>query len=82
MYTHEDFKKFSKILANNGYIYSYNEGAGAHQFTSADGGECLEFRDYSTAEGKPEDWDGVVCSDWHRICLDIVEELGFIDGIE
>ena len=82
MYTYNDFKRLSKVLAGEGYTYSYNEGSGFHQFTSADGGECLEYHDYSTAEGKPENWDGVVCSDWNRICLDIVEELGFIDGIE
>lgn len=82
MYTYNDFERLSRVLAGEGYTYSYNEGSGFHQFTSADGGECLEYRDYSTADGKSEDWDGVVCSDWHRICLDIVEELGFIDGIE
>lgn len=82
MYTYEDFKRVARVLSDNGYTYSYNKGLGSHQFTSADGGECLEFRDYSTADGKPEDWGGIVCSDWHRICLNIVEELGFIDGIE
>lgn len=81
-YGYEDFEKMVKLAALEDYKYSYNEMQGAHQFTNGNNDECIEVYDYSTADGKPDNWDGDVHSDWNKICMELVEEFsGIVPGI-
>ena len=81
-YGYEDFEKMVKLAALEDYKYSYNEMQGAHQFTNSNNDECIEVYDYSTADGKPDNWDGDVHSDWNKICKELVEEFsGIVPGI-
>lgn len=81
-YGYEDFEKMVKLAALEDYKYSYNEMQGAHQFTNGNNDECIEVYDYSTADGKPDNWDGDVHSDWNKICKELVEEFsGIVPGI-
>ena len=81
-YGYEDFEKMVKLAALEDYKYSYNETRGVHQFTSGNNDECIEVNDYSTADGKPDNWDGDVHSDWNKICMELVEEFnGIVPGI-
>ena len=81
-YGYEDFEKMVKLAALEDYKYSYNEMQGAHQFTNSNNDECIEVYDYSTADGKPDNWDGDVHSDWNKICMELVEEFsGIVPGI-
>ena len=81
-YRYEDFEKIVKLAALEDYKYSYNEMQGAHQFTNGNNDECIEVNDYSTADGKPDNWDGDVHSDWNKICMELVEEFsGIVPGI-
>ena len=81
-YGYEDFEKIVKLAALEDYKYSYNEMQGAHQFTNGNNDECIEVYDYSTADGKPDNWDGDVHSDWNKICMELVEEFsGIVPGI-
>ena len=77
-YGYEDFEKMVKLAALEDYKYSYNEMQGAHQFTNGNNDECIEVYDYSTADGKPDNWDGDVRSDWNKICMELVEKFGGI----
>lgn len=81
-YGYEDFEKMVKLAALEDYKYSYNEMQGAHKFTNGNNDECIEVYDYSTADGKPDNWDGDVHSDWNKICMELVEEFsGIVPGI-
>ena len=81
-YGYEDFEKMVKLAALEDYKYSYNEMQGAHQFTNGNNDECIEVYDYSTADGKPDNWDGDVRSDWNKICMELVEKFsGIVPGI-
>ena len=81
-YVYEDFEKMVKLAALEDYKYSYNEMQGAHQFTNGNNDECIEVNDYSTADGKPDNWDGDVHSDWNKICMELAEEFsGIVPGI-
>lgn len=81
-YVYEDFEKMVKLAALEDYKYSYDEMHGAHQFTSGNDAECIEVYDYSTADGKPDNWDGEVHSDWNKICMELAEEFsGIVPGI-
>lgn len=56
----ERFEKLQKELEVRGYVYSFKENSGTHEFVHKDNAEdIITAYDYLNADGDATDWDKV-----------------------